>query len=156
MGWPALCRDRAHPLFSARTAALPPDPRQGARRLMPNSSFMSCLCKSMLVLWEGHGMNTKNCRFKSSLPPQRHELGLSFLGCCYCYLLYQHRIYRYKGPGPSGHTPVPGDSRDPGPQDWGQVPSPQPQGSLETYLYLNFSCIYLNLKFNWAACMCIC
>lgn len=68
VGWSALCRDSAHPLFSACTAALPPDPQQGACRLVPDSSLMSCLCKSLLVLWEGHGMNTKTYRFKSSLP----------------------------------------------------------------------------------------
>lgn len=52
-------------------------------------------------------------------------------------------------------TLLPGDSRDPGPQGWGQVPGPWYQGSFET-LYLNFFCIFLKLKFNWPACICFC
>ena len=63
VGWSALCRDRAHPLSSVRTAARPPDPRQGACRLVPDSSLPSCLCKSMLVLWERHKTNAKKWRF---------------------------------------------------------------------------------------------
>lgn len=124
VGWSALSSDRAHPLFSAHTTELPPDPQQGVCRFAPDFSLMSCLCKSML--WERHKMNTKTKVQAWPANPSCMSLDLvpvvAVAILFYCISTWTKLVHS-----------CPRRQQKPRALGWGQVLGPQYQGNLETF-----------------------
>lgn len=139
VGWSALSSDRAHPLLSAHTAELPPDPQQGACRFARLLSH-GCLCKSVLVLWQRHKVNTRT-QVPSGLPAPAACAWTPWLLLLFFPMSLASYIHT-KSPWTKMVHSCPWSSRNPGPQGRGQVPGPQYQGNLETFIFKSF--LYLS------------
>nr|KAF6319782.1 hypothetical protein mMyoMyo1_008519 [Myotis myotis] len=145
VGWSALSSDRAHPLFSAHTAELPPDPQQGACRFAPGFSLMSCLCKSRL--WERHKMNTKTQ--VQAWPANAGCMSWDLVSVAAVVILFYciSIMYTYKSPWTRLVHSCPRRQQKPRASGWVRFWVLSAREILR-HLYLKFFCTYLKLKFN--------